>query len=153
MILRKGQVPAAPGDGSRAEHLGAFELLRYSDAGGLTQYGAHVETLQPGSRSSDRHWHEEEDEFLYVLAGTATVVEDDAVHELQPGDAACWPAGVANAHQVINRSSAPCTYLIVGTRVPRDVVRYPDLGRVRYREGARWRLVAADGTLIGEGHD
>jgi uncharacterized cupin superfamily protein len=153
MIVRKGQVPSDPGSEDRAERFGAFELLRYSDAGGLTQYGAYVETLQPGSRSSDRHWHEEEDEFLYMLAGTAIVVEDEGVHELHPGDAACWPAGVANAHQVLNRSGAPCAYLIVGTRVPRDVVRYPDLGRVLYNEGPRWRLLAADGTVIREGDE
>jgi uncharacterized cupin superfamily protein len=41
------------GTEGRAEQYGAFERLRYSDAGGLTQFGAHVETLQPGSRSSD----------------------------------------------------------------------------------------------------
>jgi uncharacterized cupin superfamily protein len=153
MIVRRGQVPSDPGDENRAERFGAFELLRYSDAGGLTQYGAYVETLQPGSRSSDRHWHEEEDEFLYVLAGVATVVEEEGVHELRPGGAACWPAGVADAHQVVNRSDAPCAYLIVGTRVPRDVIRYPDLGRVLYNEGPHWRLLAADGTLIREGHE
>ena len=46
---------------------GARESLHLSEAGGLAQFVAHVHTLQPGSRSSDRHWHEEEDEFLYML--------------------------------------------------------------------------------------
>ena len=62
MIIQKGQPFADPEAEGRAEQYGASERLRYSDAGGLTQFGAHVETLQPGSRFSGRHWHEVEDE-------------------------------------------------------------------------------------------
>ena len=152
MIIRKDQAPADRGTEGRAEHYGAFERLRYSDAGGLTQFGAHVETLQPGSRSSERHWHEEEDEFLYVISGEATVVEEDGAHLLHPGDAACWPAGAANAHQVVNSSDEPCSYLIFGTRMAHEVIHYPDLDRIGYVEGETWRLHRTDnGSLIMEG--
>src|SRR5438132_12372448 len=151
MIIRKDHIDDDQGTENRAERYGAFQLLRYSQAGALTQFGAYVETLQPGSRSSDRHWHEEEDEFLYVVSGEATVIEDDGVHLLLPGDAACWPAGTANGHQVLNRSKAPCTYLVVGTRAPRDVVHYPDREQVLYNEGDRWRLLRTDGTLLKSG--
>ena len=151
MIIRRGRPRHEPGTENRAERFGAFELLRYSQLGGLTQFGAYVEALEPGSRSADRHWHEQEDEFLYVLSGEATVIEDDDAHSLRPGDAACWPAGVPNAHRVENRSTALCTYLIVGTRAPRDVVHYPDDGRVLYNEGDRWRLLRTDGTVIKSG--
>ncbi len=149
MIIRKGEPPAIRG--SAAEAFGAYESLRYSDAGGLTQFGAYAETLQPGSRSSERHWHEEEDEFLYVVAGEVTVIEEDGAHALTAGDAACWPAGAANAHYVHNRSSTPCTYLIVGTRVTHDICHYPDAGRVLHTEGETWRMLADDGTLLKEG--
>ena len=135
IITRKSEASADPEVEERAEHYGASERLRYSDASGLTQFGAHVETLQPGSRSSERHWHEEEDELLYVISGGATVIEDDGAHPLGPGDAACWPAGAANAHQVVNRSGAPCTYLIFGTRMAHEAIHYPDVGRVEYIEG------------------
>lgn len=147
MIVRRDGAPVDPGSGEGTER------LRYSDAGGLTQFGAYAETLRPGARSSDRHWHEEEDEFLYVLSGEATVIEDDGAHPLRPGDAACWPAGAPNAHQVVNRSDAPCTYLIFGTRMARDTVHYPDTGRVqRDFEDGTWRLERTDdGSLIGEG--
>jgi uncharacterized cupin superfamily protein len=145
MIVRKHQVPLD------RESEGQAQRLLYSDAGGLTQFGAYVETLQPGARSSDRHWHEGEDEFLYLLSGEATVIEDDGAHPLRPGDAACWKAGTANAHQVVNRSDAPCTYLIFGTRMARDVVHYPEAGKVLYDEDGTWRLHRTDGSLIGEG--
>jgi uncharacterized cupin superfamily protein len=151
MIIRKGEPPSDQGSEWRAEEFGAFESLHYSDAGGLTQFGAYVETLQPGSRSSERHWHEKEDEFLYVVSGEATVIEEDGAHVLHSGDAACWPAGKANAHQVVNRSGAPCTYLIVGTRVTHDICHYPDVGKVLHTEGETWRMLRNDGTLIKGG--
>ena len=147
MIVRKDQPPVDRGTDEGTER------LLYSDAGGLTQYGAYVETLQPGAGSSEGHWHEEEDEFLYVISGEATVVEADGAHPLGPGDAACWPAGEANAHQVVNRSGAPCTYLIFGTRMARDVVHYPESGRVlRDFEDGTWRMHRTDdGSLIRGG--
>jgi uncharacterized cupin superfamily protein len=149
MIVRKRELPAHSGDATH--EFGAFEALNYSDAGGLTQFGAHVETLQPGSRSSERHWHEKEDEFLCLISGEATVMENDGAHVLQPGDAACWPAGIENAHCVVNRSDAPCTYFIVGTRPTYDICHYPDAGRSLHTEGETWRMVRDDGTLIREG--
>lgn len=151
MIIRKNDVPPDPDREGRADELGPFQRSCYSDAGGITQYGAYVETLQPGSRSSERHWHEKEDELLFVLAGEVTIVEDDGEHVLGPGDAACWPGGTPNAHHAVNRSSAPCSYLIVGTRLTHDVCHYPDAGRALHTEGDRWRLVTDDGTLIKSG--
>lgn len=150
MIIRKAAVPSITSDGRSKDH-GPFESLRYSDAGGITQYGVYVETLPPGSRSSERHWHEREDELLLVLAGEVTVIEDDGPHQLHTGDAACWPAGVANAHTVVNRSDAPCTYVIMGTRLTHDVCHYPDVNKTLYTEGETWRLVAGDGSVLKSG--
>jgi uncharacterized cupin superfamily protein len=149
MIIRKDQATVDQGTEERAEEYGPTQTLHLSDAGGLTRFGAHVQTLQPGSRSSDRHWHEQEDEFLYVLSGEATGVENDGAHTLHPGDAACWPAGTANAHQVVNRSGAPCTYLILGNRAIPDLTHYPDRGDVLYDfEDGSWRLERTEGTVI-----
>ena len=149
MIIRKGE-PQTTVESDGPDH--TLESRRISDAGGLTQFGTYIHTLQPGACSSSRHWHECEDEMLYMLAGEATVVENDGEHILGPGDAACWPAGVANAHQVLNRSDAPCSYLICGTRGPRDVTRYPDIGRILTVEGTDWRLEEADGTRVDGGY-
>jgi len=151
MIIRRGQAPMFHPDEEDARYYGPSEVLPLSDAGGLTQFGARVHTLRPGSRSSDRHWHEGQDEFLYMLSGEATVVENDGPHTLAPGDAACWPAGAPNAHHVVNRSGSPCSFLVVGTTARPDVVRYPDLGEVLYdhKDGSS-RRERADGTLIEE---
>lgn len=113
MIIRQAQVPphvnAKPG-------WGRVDTFRLSDAGALTQFGASLQVLSPGAKASIRHWHEHVDEFLFVVSGEVTVTENDGHHTLVTGDAACWPAGIANGHTVSNRSDAPCSYLIVGTR-------------------------------------
>jgi len=154
MIMRKEQAPVDRGSAEDEQTYGARESVHLTDEGGLTQFVAHVQTLQPGSRSSDRHWHEEEDELLYVLSGEATVVEEDGPHTLHPGDAACWPAGKANAHQVVNRSGEPCTYLIFGSGAVPDVVHTPERGEIlRAFEDGTWRIERTDGTLIKEGRE
>ena len=148
MIIRKGQAKT----GRRDEpDFGVSETASFSDSSGITQYGAYLQTLQPGARTSTRHWHEREDEFLYVLAGCATVVENDGRHVLEPGDAACWPAGVPNAHHVLNESTEACSYLIVGTRVTHDVCHYPDVGKTLYTEGSVWRVEDASGAVLKSG--
>ncbi len=126
-IIRQEDAPLeeATGSGINAE-LGSYRALLLSDAGGLTQFGAFLETLPPGSFSSHKHWHEQEDEFIFVIAGTVTLNEGDSLTEMRPGDAATFKAGVAVGHRLENRSEEPATYLVVGTRSPDDVVHYTD---------------------------
>jgi len=148
MIIKKSQVPV---ERVERESFGVADTVRLSDAGGLSQYGAYVQTLHPGARSSNNHWHENEDEFLYVLSGEVTVTEEGHAEVLKPGDAACWPAGVPRAHHVSNQSSEPSSYLIVGTRVERDVCHYPETGRTLHRVGKDWQLLDADGQVFKSG--
>jgi uncharacterized cupin superfamily protein len=103
---------------------------RLGDAAGLTQFGVNLVTLAPGAASSQRHWHESEDEFVHVLSGELVLVEDGAETPMRPGDAAGFKAGVANGHHLVNRSSREATFLVVGTRVARDRCHYPDIDLV-----------------------
>jgi uncharacterized cupin superfamily protein len=114
---------------------GPYAHAVLGDAAGLTQFGAHLERLPPGSRSAFRHWHEGEDELVYVLAGEVWLVEEDETL-LRAGDAAAWPAGLAVGHCLENRSGADALYLTVGTRAARDVIHYPDHDLVTERDGA-----------------
>jgi uncharacterized cupin superfamily protein len=148
MIIKKNKVPA---ERAERESFGITDTVRLSDAGGLSQYGAYVQTLQPGARSANNHWHEQEDELLYVLSGEVTITEGADTQILLAGDAACWPAGVPTAHHASNRSSEPCSYLIVGTRANQDVCHYPDTGRTLHTDGSAWRLLEADGQLFKSG--
>src|SRR5262245_21579038 len=49
---------------------------RLGRAAGLTQFGVNLCTLKPGAASSQRHWHEKEDELVYVLEGEVVLCEE-----------------------------------------------------------------------------
>ncbi len=87
---------------------------RLAPATGLTDFGASHVTLKPGAWSSQRHWHNGEDEFLVMLEGEAVLVEDDGRTVLRPGDCASWPKGNTNGHHLINDSDADCVFVVVG---------------------------------------
>ncbi len=108
--------------------------LEISEAGGLTQFGAFIEILRPGSRSSIKHWHSAEDEMVYVLEGEITVIEGSEERLLRAGDAATFRAGVPVGHCLENRSSGATRCLVVGTRAPVDRITYPDHDRVCHRD-------------------
>jgi uncharacterized cupin superfamily protein len=110
------------------------QTLWISEAGELTQFGAFIEVLQPGCRSSLKHWHSAEDEMVYVLAGEITVVEGTTETLMRAGEAATFKAGVAVGHTLENRSAAPTRCLVVGTRAPVDRITYPDHDRVCLRD-------------------
>jgi uncharacterized cupin superfamily protein len=105
---------------------GPFEALLFSDAGGLTQFGAFVEILPPGSRSSIKHWHSAEDEMVYMLGGEVLVHEGDSTIPLRPGDVATFRAGEPAGHCLENASGAEARYLVIGTRAPVDRVTYSE---------------------------
>ena len=101
--------------------------LMLSDAGGLSQFGVNVTILQPGAKSSMRHWHETEDEFVMVLSGDCVLIEDAGETPMTAGDCAAFPAGRPDGHTFINRSDAECRLLVVGTRLDHDVATYSDI--------------------------
>src|SRR3984893_17654969 len=90
------------------------EKQRLGDAVGLTQFGVNVTRIKPGSASALWHWHEQEDEFIYMLEGELVVAGDDSETVLKPGDAAGFKAGSSNGHCLINRSSRDSLYLEIG---------------------------------------
>ena len=96
---------------------------------GMTQFGVNHVTLDPGSMSSLRHWHEAEDEFVYVLAGKLLLIDENGEHELTAGSFAGFPAGAPNAHHLANVSDAKASFLVVGSRRPdAETIHYPDDG-------------------------
>ncbi|MFA9231736.1 MAG: hypothetical protein RIR95_1452 [Pseudomonadota bacterium] len=125
--------------------LGPYDYQLLSDPGGLTQFGAFIETLPPGSRSGFRHWHETEDEMIYVLQGEVTLIEGDETI-LRPGDCAAWPAGQPIGHCLENRSTAAARYLVIGTRNTNDIFHYPDHDLITHKMGTARHYTHADGT-------
>ena len=113
---------------------------RLARAAGLTQFGVNICTLKPGAASSQRHWHENEDELVYVIEGEVVLREDGGETLLKPGDAAAWKAGVPNGHCLINRSDRDAVFIEVGTRAPTERAHYSeiDMKVERDERGARY---------------
>jgi uncharacterized cupin superfamily protein len=99
---------------------------RLSPAVGLTDFGASHVTLKPGAWSAQRHWHENEDELLVILSGTAMLVDDAGRSPLVPGDVAVFPKGDANGHYLVNEGNADCVFLVVGQST-NGPCHYPDI--------------------------
>ena len=87
---------------------------RLAPATGLTDFGASHVVLKPGAWSSQRHWHDGEDEFLVMLSGEAVLVEDEARSVLRAGDIAAWPKGTGDGHHLRNESESDCSFVVVG---------------------------------------
>ena len=97
------------------------------DALGLRNFGVNLVLLAPGAVSSMRHWHDRQDEFVYVLEGELALVTDAGAQPLKAGMAAGFPAGTEDGHHLVNRSDKDALYLEVGDRMPGDACMYPDI--------------------------
>ena len=99
---------------------------RLSPAAGLTDFGVSHVTLKPGGISSQRHWHEGEDEFVVILSGEAVLIEEKGETLMQAGDCAAFAKGVPNGHHLVNRGDEDCIFIAVGKVAATDC-HYPDI--------------------------
>lgn len=122
-VVRRGSSYSPP------LHLPMEGLARWKlgAAGGLTDFGVNLTRIPPGVWTSQRHWHTHEDEFVFVVEGELTLVDDHGETLLRAGDAAAFPAGQRNGHHLQNRSTCEAVVLEVGSRRRDvDVCGYPD---------------------------
>ncbi|MEM8694432.1 MAG: cupin domain-containing protein [Pseudomonadota bacterium] len=122
-------IPQTNATGYPPDHAGEVRerwYRRLAPAGGLVDFGvSHVE-LKPGAWSAQRHWHEDEDEFVVMLAGEAVLVDDSGRMPMRPGDCAAFPKNDGNGHVLINESDESCFYIAVGRPATSDC-HYPDI--------------------------
>lgn len=115
---------------------------RLGRVAGLTEMGACHVTLKPGAWSSQRHWHDGEDEFLVMLNGEAVLIEDEGEIVLHAGDCATFPKGVRNGHHLINRSGTDCAFICFSAGNVASGGGYSDIDMMFTAEG----YVHKDGT-------
>ena len=140
--LRTGSSYPAPLD---AEVAGR-SFLRVGDEGGLTQFGANIVILAPGGKSSLRHWHEQQDEFVMEISGRCTLIDDSGRHPMQPGDCAAFKAGDGNGHQLVNDTDEEARFLVIGTRTPTETAWYSDLDLKATQTAEGFTYTRKDGT-------
>jgi len=119
---------------------------RLGNAAGLDHFGVNLTTLKPGAWSSQRHWHETEDELIYVLEGELTLCEDGGETILKAGDAAGWKANVPNGHCLINRSDRDAVFIEIGTRSRSERATYPDIDMQAVRDVSGTRYLHKSGV-------
>jgi uncharacterized cupin superfamily protein len=124
------------------------EKQKIGDAVGLTQFGVNLTRIKAGSASALRHWHEQEDELIYLLEGELVLKENDGETVLRPGDAAGFKAGSGIGHCLINRTARDAVYLEVGTRASSERVHYPDVDFMMERDAAGRRFFRKSGEPI-----
>jgi uncharacterized cupin superfamily protein len=146
--LDPGQVAAQTASGYPEPYRGRVagrHRKRLGDAAGLKNFGVNLVTLDPGAESSMRHWHEKQDEFVFVLEGEVTLVTNAGRQRLGPGMSAGFPAGSPDAHQLVNETNSPVVYLEVGDRTPDDRAGYPDVDLAARMVDGKWVYTRKDG--------
>jgi len=118
---------------------------RLGNAAGLDQFGVNLTTLKPGAASALRHWHEKEDELVYILEGEVVLIENDGETVLKPGDAAGFKASIPNGHHLVNKSGRDAVYLEIGTRSKHEHAEYSDVDMLVVRDEKGARYVHKDG--------
>ncbi|MCP5071816.1 MAG: cupin domain-containing protein [Rhodobacteraceae bacterium] len=140
--VKTGSIYPAPHDAEMAGR----SSLRLGQAGGLTQFGANLVILEPGAKSSLRHWHMNEDEFVMVTQGELVLIQDDSETIVQPGDCAAFPAGDPNGHQFVNRSDNEARFLVIGTKADTETAYYSDVDMKVEVGNGKFEFTRKDGT-------
>ncbi len=130
-----------------ASRMGGREKRPLGDLFGLTNFGVNLTRLAPGGVSALRHAHSRQDELIYILEGSPTLVTNAGETLLRPGMCAGFKAGTGDGHQLVNRTESDVTYLEIGDRTAGDTVNYPDddMQLVVGADGKR-RIVRKDGS-------
>jgi uncharacterized cupin superfamily protein len=148
ITVRANDLPARRGSNYPAPHdAPCRDRIRRAlgDAFGLSQFGVNLLDLPPGSWSSQRHWHERQEELVYVLEGEVVLVTDEGETVLTPGMTAGFRAGTGNGHHLVNRSDTTARVLEVGTRTVEEVAHYPDIAMTVRENADGWGYFTADG--------
>ncbi|MEM7268322.1 MAG: cupin domain-containing protein [Pseudomonadota bacterium] len=152
-VIDLSEVEVFTGSGYPAPHaeaMGDRSFQPLGDHAGLTQYGVVLVTMNPGSTSSLRHWHKEQDEFTMITEGELILCENDGETPVRTGDCIAWPKNTDNGHCLKNRSDAVAKFLVIGTRTPTDHVVYSDVDLEYHEEGEAYRFTKRGGAPLDE---
>lgn len=135
-----------PGELKKATE--GYDGIAVGSEAGLTQFGVNRAVLQPGSATTLRHWHENEDEFVIVIQGTVLLIDDDGETVMGPGDCAGFRAGDPNGHHIVNRSDQIAVLYEIGTRLPDETAHYSDVDMRWRKTDGRGRFIRPDGSVV-----
>jgi uncharacterized cupin superfamily protein len=104
---------------------GDRRIRQLSKPGGITDFEINHVVLPEGAWSSQRHWHEGEDEFLVILSGRATLIDEAGETPLVAGDCVAFPKNDRNGHHLIGGEGG-CAFVVWGVQ-EQTPCHYPDI--------------------------
>ncbi|WP_324662494.1 cupin domain-containing protein [Haloarcula sediminis] len=114
-----------------------FKRKQLGSAAGGEQLGTSLYEVPAGKRLWVRHYHEGNEESVFVLEGSGTLFlgPDESAHDLEAGDYVALPAGEEGAHD-IEAGDDRLRLLMSGTMAEPDITVYPDRDMVGLYAGA-----------------
>lgn len=114
-----------------------FRRKQLGDAAGGERLGTSLYEVPPGKRLWLRHYHEGNEEAIFVLDGGGTIwLGAEAVeHGLEPADYVALPAGEESAHEIAAGEEG-LRLLLYSTMEEPDITVYPDRDMVGLYAGA-----------------
>lgn len=122
------------------------ERKRLAEAAGLTKIGVTRLKLPPNTWSTQRHWHMNSDEFVFVISGEVVLVTDDGEEILRAGDCAGFKANDGNGHHLQNRSASDAVVLEIGNHLSTDTAYYPDIDLIAEMIDGKSKITRRDGS-------
>jgi uncharacterized cupin superfamily protein len=122
---------------------------------GLTNFGVNLTILKPGASSALKHCHSKQDEFIYILKGTATLRLGGEEFQMSAGDCVGFPAGNGMGHCIVNNNNATTDssnddsiveYIEIGDRTPGDEVIYPEVDLQAKDVNGQWEFTNKAGV-------
>ena len=136
--MSDGPVNAADLDWTEHDHgERQFRRKQLSDAAGGEKLGTSLYEVPAGKRLWVRHYHEGNEESVYVLDGEGTLFLGPAEteHDLEAGDYVALPPGEGSAHD-IEAGDEGLRLLMSGTMEEPDITVYPDRDMVGLYAGS-----------------
>jgi uncharacterized cupin superfamily protein len=99
-------------------------------AAGAKTIGVNRVRVAPGKLPTPPHSHGASEEIYYVLGGSGLVWQDDAVHEVRPGD--CVVQRANEQEHTFVAGPDGLDYLVYGTNYPTELGWLPRSGAVRF---------------------
>ncbi|HTV79193.1 MAG TPA: cupin domain-containing protein [Steroidobacteraceae bacterium] len=112
---------------------GSTAFKRLGRFGGGSQVGVGLDILKPGQTSNRFHYHLREEEHVFILKGSATLVLGSRTYVMGERDYCCFPAGQQAGHHLRNHTRENCVFMTIGDNHPDDIACFPNTGKARIR--------------------
>lgn len=113
-----------------------FRRKRLADAAGGEGLGASLYEIPPGEKGWPYHYHEGNEEAVYVLGGSGSIRLAGETQPLEAGDYVALVPGPDSAHRIVNDGDDPLRFLVVSEMDHPDVLGYPDSDKVGVYTGS-----------------